>query len=807
MRQGARATQIAIAAAVTTITGAVAADSFSTARGQAVTELRHHAFLRVEDGVARYRVERELRNAGERADEGRWELSMPVGGAAVGLRIRVGDRWLEGELMRRDRAAALYRELTGFGPHQPKDPALLSWRWASDLLLQVFPVPSGGRSAVGYSLVAPTTYRDGRYFVTYPRIPSGGGLSVSTIRIDGATAPMIDGEPVDAATLVALHDETKDETPAWLKGKALVPSASYIKSDIAVAEKDRTSHATIHVDVQHTYRGDLGLELVTPDGRWHALADSEGGNANDVRESFEVDFDPPIATDGTWRLVINDHARLDTGTLKSWSVELDASGDRKVAATAKDTPVFIPDSKQDGNDGQATISVEAPPIDTLLARVGSVPAAADKEFFRLEIDTAPELRPMPEKLNAVFVIDASRSLHADDVSTQLALVRAFLSHVPDASAEIIAVRRRATRVFDRFVSPSNLEAALDTATKTGKLTLGNGSNLDAGLAAAGKALRGRKGPRTIVVTSDALLRPSWDNRFATQAMTKAPGATVHVVLPTAGSRLTEDRRDDEHALSPIAARGGGVLLHVDDIHGRSKELDAIALGLVRPIRIDDFQIDGVTFADGRELPERLEEGHGLREMAMLKKAPKRVMLRGKIWARPFARQVDATLPFSKATAAFVFSHDMHDPLSDDEQFRLAMTAGVVSPVTSYLAIEPGVRPSTDGLELVGQGFGAGGGGLGGVGYGAGGGVAGTLPPFDLRDEIAKDIAACEKAHQPPADWTETLTLHLTFEEIVDIEAAKGAMARCVTEAAWKVAMPLSHFHEERDRLTVTFPRR
>lgn len=806
MREGSPAAATLTIAVITAVAATAQADSFSTARSQEVTETRHHAFLRVEDGVARYRVERELRNAGERADEGRWQLSMPVGGAAVGLRIRVGDRWLEGELMRRDRAAALYRELTGFGPHQPKDPALLSWRWASDLLLQVFPVPSGGQSAVGYSLVAPTTYRDGRYYVTYPRIPAGGGLTTSMVQID-ARAPMVDGAPVDPQTLIALHHQTRDETPAWLRGKSVLHGASYVKSDIAVPDDDRTAHATIRVDVQHTYRGDLGIELVTPDGRWHTLANSEGGGDNDVRESFELDFDPPVATKGTWRLVINDHAALDTGTLKVWSVELDGQAKSTIAATAADTPVFIPDSKREGSDGQATISVQAPPIDTVLARVGSVPAASDKAFFRLEIDTAPELRPLPKKLNAVFVVDASRSLHADDVDTQLAVVRSFLSHVPDASVELIAVRRRASRVFGRFVSPRDFEATLKAATESGKLALGNGSNLDAGIAAAGQALRTRKGARTIVVTSDALLRPSWDNRFALAAMKKAPGATVHVVLPTAGSRVTEDRRDDDHALSPIAQRGGGVLLHVDNVDGRSKELDAIALGLVRPIRIDDFRIDGVTFADDRDLPERLEEGDGLREMAMLKRAPKRVTLRGKIWAKPFVRQVDATLPFSKATAAFVFSHDMHDTLSDDEQFRLAMTAGVVSPVTSYLAIEPGVRPSTDGLELTGQGFGAGGGSLSGVGYGAGGRAARSLPPFDLRDEIADEIAACEKAHQPAADWSETLTLHLTYEEIVDIDTPNRAMARCLAEATWTVAMPLSHFSKERDQLVVSFPRR
>jgi subtilisin-like proprotein convertase family protein len=683
----------------------------------------------------------------------------------------------------------------------------LSWRWASDLALQVFPVPSGGRSNVGYSLVAPTTYRDGRYYVTYPRIPKGAGLSVSALQIDGAREPRIDGRPVSPGELLPLVKEKKKEKPAWMGDHVPVVGASYVKSDIAIEEKDETSKATVSVDLQHTYRGDLTLELITPDGHWHALQSSEGGSDNDVRKSFEVSFDAPMKTAGTWRLVVSDRARLDTGTLKAWSIELDAPKKRKVTGEAQDTPIFIPDAVQAGSRGQATISVEAPPIDTVAARLGSVPAAKDKEFFRLEIDTAPELRPMPKKLKTVFVVDASRSLPHEGLAPQLTMIRSFLSHVPDASFEIVAARRKAERVIGRFADASEIDEVLEAATKSGKLELGNGSNLDAGLSAAGKALRTQRGPRTIVVMSDALLRPSWSNNYAFHALKKAPGATVHVVLPTAGTRITKDRRDDDHLLSPIARKGGGVLLHVQNIEGRSKQLDAISLGLVRPIRIDDFQIEGVSFPDGRSLPGRLEEGDGLREMAMMTTAPKRVRLRGKIWAKPFVRDVKATLPFSKATAAFVFSHDMHDPLSEEEQFRLAMTAGAVSPMTSYLAIEPGVRPSNIGLEGRGQGFGAGHGRLGRSHRARAPMIRGGLPPFDLRDELKDEIAACVKTHSPPADWSVDLTLHLTFEEIVDIDAPKGAMARCLAEAAWDFPMPLSHFSKRRDQLVVRFPKR
>jgi hypothetical protein len=399
----------------------------------------------------------------------------------------------------------------------------------------------------------------------------------------------------------------------------------------------------------------------------------------------------------------------------------------------------------------------------------------------------------------------SRSLPSDELNGQIELARAFLKHVPDGTFEVVLVRRHATRLLNRFAPAGEFDQVMAGATKDEKLVLGNGSALDAGIALAAKTLQRRPGPRTMVLLSDGLLRPKWRNGLAFDALKNAPwGTATHVVLPTESSVVVSDRRDDDHPLSPIAKRGGGMLLHVENIGSGSKELDAIALGLVRPIRIDNFRIEGVTFTDQRDLPDRLEEGDGLREMAQLTKAPKRVVLHGHIWGKPFRREVEATLGFSKATAAFVFSHDMHQDLSDDEQFRLAMTGEAVSPVTSYLAIEPGVRPSTIGLDSFGTlGHGAG----SAIGFAAGAGGLGMAPypHFSLKQTLADEVKACAKQHAVKAGWSVTLDLQLTHEEIVDIDTPKSAMAQCIAEAAWQVELPDYQFNKQRDTLTVSFP--
>ena len=114
---------VALAAA----TGIARADELTATLEQPIVEVSHTVDIRIADGVATYKVRRQFANRGKRADEASLSIDLPYGAAATGLRIRARERWYDGELMEREKAAKLYQELTGFGPAQPKDPALLQW--------------------------------------------------------------------------------------------------------------------------------------------------------------------------------------------------------------------------------------------------------------------------------------------------------------------------------------------------------------------------------------------------------------------------------------------------------------------------------------------------------------------------------------------------------------------------------------------------------------------------------------------------------------------------------------------------------
>jgi hypothetical protein len=126
-------------------------------------------------------------------------------------------------------------------------------------------------------------------------------------------------------------------------------------------------------------------------------------------------------------------------------------------------------------------------------------------------------------------------------------------------------------------------------------------------------------------------------------------------------------------------------------------------------------------------------------------------------------------------------------------------------VTSYLAVEPGVRPSIDGLEL--EGFGAGG---GGSAYGRGGGIGlGRVPnpPPALAKLLADDITRCARTHVPSQSWRIELDVETTDIEIVDVEAKQAShagMRTCIVEAVWALELPPADW-PARETYRVTLP--
>ena len=786
------------------------ADELTTARQQDLVEISHQVDVSIDDGIATYRVRRTFSNHGERAEEVRLFLKLPGGAAATGLRIRARDRWYSGDLLEAKDAARRYAELTSMGAWEPKDPALLRWEWADRLALRVFPVLAGATSTVEYTLTAPVQYRDGKYLLSYPHASDDGdpatqALAQPVVTVDPGhgdwrAGVWVDGRRVAPETPLVLRP--KPEAP-WVGDGERPPGHSAIFSQVASKQEGEARWARVHVEIDHTYRSDLQLALVDPLGEHHDI-ETPFGSDNDIRATFVIEV-PQQPAEGMWHLLVSDTAGLDVGNLESWEVALsDAetpaedwkTGSGGVNAwLPRDVPIHIPDAPQyEGDGGVALIEVVAPPIRTVDSRLGRVVAADDIEFSRLALEVAPELRELPKRAAVVFVVDGSRS--RDGLQPDLATIAAYLSHVPDATVEVVVFRRSAKRVFGKFISASAVEGRLATAQESGALDLGNGSALEAGLQLAARTLQEHRrpgsGPARIVVLTDRRLRSRFKNPMAFRALGKAPDGTVaHVVTPLPRGVARVSRHDD-WPLAPVAERTGGVAFEVRGTDEPRKALAAPVLALVRPVSIDGVTMsaEGVSPVDLPEPPDRLLEGQAFGYMRRVIDAPLQVVFRGRIWSKPWVHTVKNSATYDRATAAFVFSEDEYRGLSYSEQLKVATFGRVVSPVTSYLAIEPGVRPSTEGLE---RGGGAGFGGRGRrVPRVRMGRAAASPPPLPtIASLLSEGVKRCTDQHGPAAGWSVELDVETTGVEIVDVIAGgkASALRSCLVEETWKLELP------------------
>ncbi|MFD3609497.1 M28 family metallopeptidase [Streptomyces atroolivaceus] len=76
----------------------------------------------------------------------------------------------------------------------------------------------------------------------------------------------------------------------------------------------------VGVDIKHTYRGDLVVDLLAPDGTAYRLKNSSSSDsADNVIATYTVDASSETAN-GTWKLQVRDVAAQDTGYIDSWQL-------------------------------------------------------------------------------------------------------------------------------------------------------------------------------------------------------------------------------------------------------------------------------------------------------------------------------------------------------------------------------------------------------------------------------------------------------------------------------------------------------
>ncbi len=416
-----------------------------------------------------------------------------------------------------------------------------------------------------------------------------------------------------------------------------------------------------------------------------------------------------------------------------------------------------------------------------------------KGLVGLDIDVTRQLAPLPRRARVVFVVDASHSVGAKGIATQLALVDGYLSHLPDARVKIVVYRRRA-KALSRAWLPATLVRSRIAAGRIA-LAPNNGSHLDRGLRRAAVAIKGVRGPSRIIAFTDSSWRRGFSAALAAQALAAAPRRSVVHIVELGGLDGTwAAERDDDHLLSWVAARHGGMAVNV----GNSDKAAWTMLGLVRPIQIDNVSIGPQTgpqlFVDA---PSVLTEGESFHRITSAV-VPASVMLRGSIWGKTWTRRLTPDRAASRLLPALVFGDAALDDLPGTWLLSLGRAGRVVSPGTSYLAHDPRVAPSSYGdgdsssastcsCDMIPGRSRGGVGSIGGVARGR----AGDKTRLLMRRLLSPLVDVCALSFGR-AVFDVSVAIETDGIEILQVSATGSptlAMDACIEEAAWNVQLP------------------
>ncbi len=275
----------------------------------------HQVTVNISGRIAHTEVEQAFFNGRGQVLEGIYRFPIPEDGSVSGLSLLVGNTWMVGEVVEKQRARNIFKQIVD--ATIPRDPALLEWERGNVFKLRVFPIPGNGQRKVrlSYTQVLPVVGGKLRY-----RYPMGGtgatGTPIDrfgfTVRIDGnelapeqlenITTPMLALERRSDGDVVELHTEREAFLPTFDLGldvpvpesEEQVHTRSYLDRDgqayfmvamqpeFDIAADERPVHYAFVLDRSHstspelwtTARGvvDAMTELMDEDDRFTILA-------------------------------------------------------------------------------------------------------------------------------------------------------------------------------------------------------------------------------------------------------------------------------------------------------------------------------------------------------------------------------------------------------------------------------------------------------------------------------------------------------------------------------------------------------
>lgn len=139
--------------------------------------------------------------------------------------------------------------------------------------------------------------------------------------------------------------------------------AAGITDSIQVDARAQVRTLGVALVIPHSYRGDLRVRLMAPDGREALLHNRAGGSQDDLIVTLDSDTLPSLAAltgigaGGSWSLHVADLAGRDTGSLRAWSLTLGLDIEQP-GEWALAPGLLIPDNDPAGVSSELSVEIE-----------------------------------------------------------------------------------------------------------------------------------------------------------------------------------------------------------------------------------------------------------------------------------------------------------------------------------------------------------------------------------------------------------------------------------------------------------------
>jgi hypothetical protein len=442
-------------------------------------------------------------------------------------------------------------------------------------------------------------------------------------------------------------------------------------------------------------------------------------------------------------------------------------------------------------DGPHEIAIRPQVEGDLTATLAMVPFAERRALMHYRVATPPALSVVPRGASVVVLLDASRSMSEQQLLATRHAARAYLHHFAGTGAQVAVVP------FARFPRPRSSgfvgvhEAMRDLATAP--LARANGSAIDAALGHARSLLEttAATAPRRVLLVSDLEVRSALS--VAEMRRSLPPGTVLHVSTIHHGSAFLNRDDSGDDGWGGIARATGGLLWSARARPADDEPARDVFEEWARPVRIHNVKLELPGLPDEANEGFSLDEGEEVDKLGLVPRGSPFLRVSGEVWSRKVTELVPASMDEGRRWSALAFGSPVLHELNEREMMPLAFFGRAVSPVTSYLAIEPGVRPSTEGLES--SGF--------GEGFGRGSGSHRTRSPFLRMGAVHTFDGQAFLTARVRDAWRScggsdgagaVVSIQTTRDEIVDVAfptpAPSFAAAHgCFREAIWSIELP------------------